>query len=164
MKTRVAQPSVCASWRRRCGGCQPCPEPKSRRRRRADRGQPHPPPAEPRPSLLIRRASGCNTLIRDLTRREARGEIEGTFPSHQSDDDPAAVCPLKSAKYMWKDRSAKPQWVTVVRNWRSAKSTCIPITAGRRLDIHDMPFHSTKARKNISGPAAYCQGRIGALG
>jgi len=86
----------------------------------------------------------------DLTKSETAWEIEWdlTHPMNRPFYPPGSTFRIRSAKYMWKDKYGKPQWVTVVRNLELAE-IYVPYDSGYMafLDIHDMSFHITPARK-----------------
>jgi Cu2+-containing amine oxidase len=71
------------------------------------------------------------------------------------------VLRIRSAKFMWKDRYGKPQWIAVARMLELAE-IYVPYDNGWTaiLDIHDMPFHITPARKEFLGPNCVLPGEI----
>ncbi len=99
----------------------------------------------------------------DLTKSETAWEIEWelTHPQNRPSYPPGSVLRIKSAKFMWKDRYGKPQWVTVVRMLELAE-IYVPYDNGWTafLDIHDMPFYITPARKEFLGPNCVAPGEI----
>jgi hypothetical protein len=88
-------------------------------------------------------------------------EWELTHPDNRTWFPPGTVMRIKSAKFMWKDRTGKPQWMTVVRMMEIAE-IYVPYDNGYTafLDIHDMPFHTTLARKEFLGPNCVAPGEI----
>jgi hypothetical protein len=88
-------------------------------------------------------------------------EWELTHPTNRPYYPPGSVLRIKSAKFMWKDRSGVARWVTVVRMLELAE-IYVPYDNGFTafLDIHDMPFHTTLARKEYLGPACVAAGEI----
>jgi hypothetical protein len=99
----------------------------------------------------------------DLTKSETAWEIEWdlTHPTNRPFTPPGSTFRIRSAKFMWKDRAGKPQWVTVVRMLELAE-IYVPYDNGWTafLDIHDMPFHTTPARKEYLGPGCVLPGAI----
>lgn len=100
---------------------------------------------------------------KDLTKSETAWEIEWelTNPLNRPFYPPGSVLRIKSAKFMWHDRYGKPQWVTVARMLELAE-IYVPYDNGWTafLDIHDMPFHTTPARKEFLGPSCVLPGEI----
>src|SRR5262249_23611016 len=92
----------------------------------------------------------------NLTKSETAWEIgwELTHPTNKPFSPPGSVLRIKSAKFMWKDKSGKPQWVVVARMLELSE-IYVPYDNGTTafLDIHDMPFYITPARKEFPGPA-----------
>jgi hypothetical protein len=88
-------------------------------------------------------------------------EWELTHPENKTWLPPGSAPRIKSAKFMWKDRSGRPQWVTVVRMLEIAE-IYVPYDNGNTafLDIHDMPFFTTRARKEFLGPACVAPGEV----
>ncbi len=99
----------------------------------------------------------------DLTRSETAWEVEWelTHPVNKPSYPPGSVLRIKSAKFMWKDRTGKPQWITVARMLELAE-IYVPYDNGWMafLDVHDMPFYITPARKEFLGPACVQPGEI----
>jgi hypothetical protein len=99
----------------------------------------------------------------DLTKSDTAWEIEWelTHPNNRPFYPPGSVLRIKSAKFMWKDRTGKPRWVTVARMLELAE-IYVPYDNGyiAFLDIHDMPFHITPARQEYLGPACVAPGEI----
>lgn len=88
-------------------------------------------------------------------------EWELTHPQNRVFLPPGSVPRIKSAKFMWKDKTGAPQWVTVVRMLEIAE-IYVPYDNGNTafLDIHDMPFNTTPARKEFLGPACVAPGEV----
>src|SRR5207244_4331785 len=80
----------------------------------------------------------------NLTKSESAWEIEWelTNPTNRPYYPPGCVLRIKSAKFMWKDKYGKPQWVVVARMLELAE-IYVPYDNGHTafLDIHDMPFY-----------------------
>lgn len=99
----------------------------------------------------------------DLTKSETAWEIEWelTHPQNRPMYPPGSVLRIKSAKFMWKDKAGKPQWITVARMLELAE-IYVPYDDGSTafLDVHDMPFHINPARKEYLGPACVAPGEI----
>jgi hypothetical protein len=86
---------------------------------------------------------------------------ELTHPENRVFYPPGSVPRIKSAKFMWKDKTGAPQWVTVVRMLEIAE-IYVPYDNGNTafLDVHDMPFNTTPARKEFLGPACVAAGQV----
>jgi Cu2+-containing amine oxidase len=71
------------------------------------------------------------------------------------------VLRIRSAKFMWKDKYGKPQWIVVARMLELAE-IYVPYDNGWTafLDVHDMPFYITPARKEFLGPSCVLPGEI----
>jgi hypothetical protein len=99
----------------------------------------------------------------DLTKSETGWEIEWelTHPYNKPFYPPGSVLRIKSAKFTWKDRYGKPQWVVVARMLELAE-IYVPYDNGWTafLDVHDMPFHVTPARREFLGPNCVLPGEI----
>ena len=52
-------------------------------------------------------------------------EWELTHPENRTWYPPGCVLRIKSARFMWKDRAGKPQWITVVRMLPAASANRI---------------------------------------
>jgi hypothetical protein len=100
---------------------------------------------------------------KNLTKSETAWEIEWelTHPENRPMYPPGSVLRIKSAKFMWKDKAGKPQWIVVARMLELAE-IYVPYDNGYMafLDIHDMPFHTTLARKEYLGPNCVLPGEI----
>jgi hypothetical protein len=98
----------------------------------------------------------------DLTKSETAWEVEWelTHPTNKPIYPPGSVLRIKSAKFMWKDRYGKPRWVTVARMLELAE-IYVPYDNGWTafLDVHDMSFHVTPARKEFPLPELRPAGR-----
>jgi hypothetical protein len=88
-------------------------------------------------------------------------EWELTHPENRTWYPPGCVPRIKSAKFMWKDRAGKPKWVTVVRMLEIAE-IYVPYDNGNTafLDVHDMSFNVTPARKEFLGPPCVAPGEL----
>jgi hypothetical protein len=88
-------------------------------------------------------------------------EWELTNPENKTYYPPGSMLRIKSAKFMWKDKAGKPHWVTVVRMLELAE-IYVPYDNGNTafLDVHDMPFNITPARKAFLGPNCVAPGEI----
>jgi hypothetical protein len=99
----------------------------------------------------------------DLTKSETAWEVEWelTHPLNKPNYPPGCVLRIRSAKFMWKDKFGKPQWITIVRNLEPAE-IYVPYDNGWTafLDIHDMPFYMTKAKPEFLGPSCVGPGEI----
>jgi hypothetical protein len=99
----------------------------------------------------------------DLAKCDTAWEIEWdlTHPNNRPYGPPGSVFRIRSAKFMWKDRTGKPQWITVVRMLELAE-IYVPYDNGWTafLDIHDMSFHTTRARREFLGPNCVAPGEI----
>jgi hypothetical protein len=99
----------------------------------------------------------------DLTKSDTAWEIEWelTHPLNRPLYPPGSVLRIRNAKFMWKDRYGKPQWVVVARMLELAE-IYVPYDNGWMafLDIHDMPFHITPARQEFLGPNCVLPGEI----
>src|SRR5947209_6991973 len=99
----------------------------------------------------------------DPTKSETAWEIEWelTHPTNKPYFPPGSVLRIKSAKFMFKDRMGKPQWVTVARMLEVAE-IYVPYDDGSTafLDIHDMSFYMTPAKKEFLGPPCVAPGEL----
>lgn len=99
----------------------------------------------------------------DLTKSETAWEVEWelTHPENRPSFPPGSTLRIKSAKFMWKDREGKPRWAVVARMLEPAE-IYVPYDDGQTafLDVHDMPFHITPARKEFLGPSCVAPGEI----
>ncbi len=88
-------------------------------------------------------------------------EWELTHPSNRPSYPPGSVLRIKSAKFMWKDKAGKPQWITVVRMLEIGE-IYVPYDNGNTafLDVHDMSFQMTPARKEFLGPNCVAPGEV----
>ncbi len=88
-------------------------------------------------------------------------EWELTHPLNKTWFPPGSVLRIKSAKFMYKDRAGRPRWITVARMLEIAE-IYVPYDNGNTafLDVHDMPFHITPARKEFLGPNCVAPGEI----
>lgn len=99
----------------------------------------------------------------DLTQSETAWEIEWdlTHPDNRPLYPPGSVLRIRSARFMWKDRNGQPQWITVARMLELSE-IYVPYDNGWTafLDVHDMAFHITPARKEFLGPNCVLPGEI----
>jgi hypothetical protein len=99
----------------------------------------------------------------NLTKSETAWEIEWdmTNPTNRPFYPPGSMLRIKSAKFMWHDRSGRPQWVTMARMLELAE-IYVPYDNGYTafLDIHDHPFYITAARKDFLGPSCVLPGEV----
>lgn len=88
-------------------------------------------------------------------------EWELSHPQNRPMAPPGSVLRIRNAKFMWKDRTGKPHWITVVRMLEVAE-VYVPYDNGSTafLDIHDMPFYITPARKEFLGPNCVAPGEL----
>jgi hypothetical protein len=88
-------------------------------------------------------------------------EWELTHPDNRVYYPPGSVLRIKNAKFMCKDKAGAPRWVNVVRMMEIAE-IYVPYDNGNTafLDIHDMPFNTTPARKEFLGPACVAPGQV----
>ncbi|MFO0841037.1 MAG: hypothetical protein U0797_01390 [Gemmataceae bacterium] len=88
-------------------------------------------------------------------------EWELTHPENKTWFPPGSVMRIKSARFMWKDRTGQPRWMTVVRMLEIAE-IYVPYDNGNTafLDVHDMSFNMTPARKEFLGPNCVAPGEI----
>lgn len=99
----------------------------------------------------------------DLTKSETAWEIEWelTHPENRPRYPPGSVLRIRSAKFMWKDRTGRPQWIVVARMLELAE-IYVPYDNGwtAYLDVHDMAFYITPARQEFLGPNCVAPGEI----
>jgi hypothetical protein len=99
----------------------------------------------------------------DLTKSETAWEIEWelTHPNNRPSFPPGSVPRIKSARFMWKDKHGQPQWITVARMLELAE-VFVPYDDGFTafLDVHDMPFFTTPARRDFLGPSCVLPGEL----
>jgi hypothetical protein len=99
----------------------------------------------------------------NLAKSDSAWEVEWelTHPMNQPFYPPGSALRIKSAKFMWKDRLGKPRWIVVARMLECAE-IYVPYDNGWTafLDIHDMTFHITPARKEFLGPSCVLPGEI----
>ena len=100
---------------------------------------------------------------KDLSKSDTAWEIEWelTHPDNKPYYPPGSTLRIKSAKFMWKDRLGKPQWIVVARMLELAE-IYVPYDTGWMafLDVHDMPFQITPARREFLGPPCVAPGEI----
>jgi hypothetical protein len=132
------------------------------------RAQPSAQPADDEPTRpptnIVRQGfpagkADSNNLAKSETAWEVEWEL--THPNNRPWYPPGSVLRIKSAKFMYKDRTGRPQWITVVRMLELAE-IYVPYDNGWTafLDVHDMPFHMTPARPEYLGPACVLPGEI----
>jgi hypothetical protein len=127
-------------------------------------GQPTDTAAPPATGNVVRQgfpAAGADS--EDLAKSETAWEVEWelTHPTNKPSYPPGSVLRIKRAKFMWHDRTGKPQWVTVARMLELAE-IYVPYDNGWTafLDVHDMPFYITPARREFLGPPCVAPGEI----
>src|SRR5262249_55285860 len=71
----------------------------------------------PAPDVVRQGFPGATADPNDLTKSDTAWEVEWelTHPDNRPRYPPGSVLRIRSAKFMWKDRAGKPQWVTVAR-------------------------------------------------
>jgi hypothetical protein len=126
--------------------------------------QPAAAPAAAPPSNIVRQGfPAAQADPSDLTKSDTAWEVEWelTHPNNRPLTPPGSTLRIKSARFMWKDKYGKPQWITVARMLELAE-IFVPYDNGWTafLDIHDMPFHITPARKEYLGPSCVLPGEI----
>src|SRR3954468_20861971 len=79
--------------------------------------EPSPPPAAAKTNVVRQGFPAANSNSEDLTKNETAWEVEWelTHPENRPVFPPGSIFRIKSAKFMWKDRTGKPHWVTVAR-------------------------------------------------
>ncbi len=118
----------------------------------------------PYPSNLVRQGFPAGSYDPEAPERsDTVWEIEWelTHPENRTWYPPGSVLRIKSARFMWKDRNGQPRWITVARMLEIAE-IYVPYDNGNTafLDIHDMPFNMTPARKSFLGPNCVAPGEI----
>jgi Copper amine oxidase, enzyme domain len=122
-------------------------------------------PAEPPSTANIVRQGfpAAQADPNNLAKSDTAWEIEWdmTNPTNRPFYPPGCTLRIRSAKFMWKDRYGRPQWVTVARMLELAE-IYVPYDNGFTafLDIHDMSFYMTPARKEFLGPNCVAPGEI----
>src|SRR5262249_22668963 len=85
----------------------------------------------------------------DLTKSDSGWEIEWdlTDPDNRPHMPPGVTMRIRSAKFMWKDKGGKPQWITVARMLELGE-IYVPYDNGYTafMDVHHHPFYTTPAR------------------
>jgi hypothetical protein len=119
---------------------------------------------QPAPRDVVRQGfPAASADPRDLTRSDTAWEIEWelTHPENRPPYPPGSTLRIRSAKFMWKDKHGKPQWIVVARMLELAE-IYVPYDNGWTafLDVHDMPFHITPARREFLGPNCVLPGEI----
>jgi hypothetical protein len=101
--------------------------------------------------------------LNDLTKSDTAWEVEWelTHPQNRPLYPPGSILRIRTAKFMWKDRSGNPQWVMVARMLELAE-IYVPYDNGWTafLDVHDMTFHTNPARPEFLGPSCVLPGEI----
>ena len=125
-----------------------------------------PPPVAPSlgtPNVVRQGFPAAAADLNDLTKSDTAWEIEWdlTHPFNRPSYPPGSTLRIRNAKFMWKDKNGKPQWIVVARMLELAE-IYVPYDSGWMafLDIHDMPFHITPAVRVASVPARSCRPRI----
>jgi primary-amine oxidase len=123
------------------------------------------PPADapPGPNVVRQGFPAAAADPDDLTRSETAWEIEWelTHPLNKPYTPPGCTLRIKSARFLWHDRSGQPQWITVVRMLELAE-IYVPYDDGTTafLDVHDMSFYVTPARREFLGPPCVAPGEV----
>jgi hypothetical protein len=98
-----------------------------------------------------------------LTKSDSGWEIEWdlTNPDNRPHVPPGVTMRIRSAKFMWKDRTGKPQWITVARMLELGE-IYVPYDNGYTafMDVHHHPFYTTPASKEFLGPNCVAPGEI----
>ena len=96
------------------------PEPQVQAQPPRRQRPPEPPPTAPTVNIIRQGFPAAQADSADLTKSESAWEIEWelTHAHNRPMTPPGCVLRIKSAKYMWKDRTGKPQWVTVTLTQR----------------------------------------------
>lgn len=99
----------------------------------------------------------------DLAKCDTAWEVEWdlTHPTNRPSTPPGSTLRIRSARFMWKDKRGKPHWITVARMVELSE-IYVPYDNGWTafLDIHDMAFSTTRARREFLGPPCVAPGEI----
>src|SRR5262245_28316630 len=101
----------------------------------------------------------------NLTQSDSAWEIdwEITQPANsgRSFNPPSSVLKIASAKFMYKDKSGSPRWITVVRNLELGESF-VPYDPGfpQFRDVASFAFHIVPADEKLLGPPCVAKGAI----
>jgi hypothetical protein len=99
----------------------------------------------------------------DLTKSDSGWEIEWdlTNPENRPEMPPGVTMRIRSAKFMWKDKAGKPQWITVARMLELGE-IYVPYDNGYTafMDVHHHSFYTTPARREFLGPNCVAPGEI----
>ncbi len=104
---------------------------------------------------------------KDLTKSDTAWEIEWTITSPnngvrgKSSQRPASVLAIKSAKFMYKDRYGKVQWVTVLKNLELGEMF-VPYdtTSPTFFDVGKFSFSLLRLKEEYLGPNCVAPGEI----
>ena len=134
----------------------------------ADAQPPRPPAKQPAkaafPTNVVKQgfpAAGFDPAAPEKSDTAWEVEWELTHPDNRVYYPPGCVPRIKSAKFMWKDKAGVAKWVTVVRMLEISE-IYVPYDNGDTafLDVHDMPFNVTPARKAFLGPNCVAPGEV----
>jgi hypothetical protein len=122
------------------------------------------PPGPVYPPNVVRQGFPAATFDPEAPERsETFWEVEWelTHPQNKTYYPPGSMLRIKSAKFMCKDKAGSPRWVSVVRMLELAE-IYVPYDNGNTafLDVHDMAFNTTPARKEFLGPACVAPGQV----
>src|SRR5262245_13222525 len=102
----------------------------------------------------------------DLTKSDSAWEIEWDITSPDNGTgkkfaSPSSVLAIRSAKYMFKDSTGKPRWVTVLKNLEVGE-ILVPYDKMEPvfMDVSEHPFRLIPARKEYLGPTCVAPGEI----
>ena len=100
---------------------------------------------------------------KDFTKCDTGWEVEWelTRPYNRPVMAPGTTMRIRSAKFTWKDKAGKQQWITVARMLELGE-IYVPYDNGYTafLDVHHHPFYITPARKEFLGPNCVAPGEI----
>jgi hypothetical protein len=121
-------------------------------------------PAVTLPSNVVRQGFPAATFDpENIEASETAWEVEWelTHPENRTWYPPGSVPRIRAARFMCKDKAGRPRWTTVVR-MLGISEIYVPYDNGNTafLDVHDMPFNVTPARKEFLGPACVAPGEL----
>lgn len=129
--------------------------------------RPKPPDTTPRPTFppnVVRQGFPAARFDpAEPERSDSSWEIEWelSHPDNRVWTPPGCILRIKSAKFTYKDRTGKPITIPVVRMMEIGE-IYVPYDNGNTafLDVHDMSFNMTPARKEFLGPPCVAPGEI----